>query len=90
VQCFRQSQAPLLLIVPPEGTRSAVRQWKTGFYYIALGAQVPVVMAYMDHGTRSCGASRLLHPSGDIDVDMATVRSYSAPFRGWARREPQD
>ena len=90
VQCFRQSDAPLLLIVPPEGTRSAVRHWKTGFYYIALGAQVPVVMAYMDHGTRLCGASRVLHPSGDIDADMATVRRFYAPFRGRSRREPRD
>ncbi len=86
VQCFRQSQTPLLLIVPPEGTRSAVRQWKTGFYYIALGAGVPVIMAYMDHGTRQCGASHVLQPSGDIEADMATIRNFYAPFRGWSRR----
>lgn len=82
VQCFRQSKAPLLLIVPPEGTRSAVSQWKTGFYYIALGAEVPVVLAYMDHNTRRCGAGRLFFPTGDIASDMAEIRAFYAPFKG--------
>ncbi|OGB85837.1 MAG: glycerol acyltransferase, partial [Burkholderiales bacterium RIFCSPLOWO2_12_FULL_67_210] len=45
---IRAADGPLQLIVPPEGTRSKTRYWKTGFYYIALGAQVPIVMAYMD------------------------------------------
>jgi 1-acyl-sn-glycerol-3-phosphate acyltransferase len=86
VQCFVESPKPLLLIVPPEGTRSAVREWKTGFYYIALGARVPVIMAYMDHATRSCGASRIFNPTGDIAADIAAIRSYYAPFKGWAHR----
>jgi 1-acyl-sn-glycerol-3-phosphate acyltransferase len=86
VQCFRESSRSLLLIVPPEGTRSAVREWKTGFYYIAVGAGVPVVMAYMDHSTRLCGASRLFNPTGDVDKDIAAIRAYYAPFKGWAQR----
>ena len=40
-----QATGPLQLIVPPEGTRSGTRYWKTGFYYIATGARVPIVMA---------------------------------------------
>lgn len=86
VQCFRESSKPLLLIVPPEGTRSAVREWKTGFYYIALGAQVPVVMAYMDHSLRLCGASKVFIPTGDAEADIASIRAYYAPLRGWAQR----
>lgn len=89
VQCFSEAAEPLLLIVPPEGTRSAVTQWKTGFYYIALGARVPVVMAYMDHSNRVCGASRLFHPSGDIAADMIEIRRFYAPFRGWVDRKPR-
>lgn len=86
VQGFRRSDQPLLLIVPPEGTRSAVREWKTGFYYIALGARVPVVMAYMDHAMRRFGASQVFIPTGDVDTDIAAIRAYYAPFRGWAHR----
>lgn len=86
VQCFADRQQPLLLLVPPEGTRSAVKQWKTGFYYIALGAQVPVVMAYMDYASRICGVGQQFRPTGDVESDMTAIRSYYAPFRGWTRR----
>lgn len=86
IQCFADQRPPLLLVVPPEGTRKAVAQWKTGFYYIALGAEVPVVMAYMDHATRTCGVHRLFRPTGDIESDMIDIRAYYAPFRGWSRR----
>ena len=44
-QAITQAEGPLQLIVPPEGTRSGTRYWKTGFYYIAAGAGVPIVMA---------------------------------------------
>lgn len=87
VQCFRETPGPLLLIVPPEGTRSAVENWKTGFYYIALGAKVPVVMAYMDHGARRCGAGALFFPTGMIETDMPEIRAYYASFVGWAHRK---
>ena len=87
VRCFAIREQPLLLLVPPEGTRSQVRQWKTGFYYIALGAGVPVLMAYMDHSTRICGVRKLFHPGGDIEADMVAIRAYYSPFRGWARRD---
>lgn len=89
IACFRETSGSLLLIVPPEGTRSAVEQWKTGFYYIALGAKVPVVMAYMDHVTRCCGAAQLFFPTGSIETDMPEIRAYYAPFQGWAARKRQ-
>jgi 1-acyl-sn-glycerol-3-phosphate acyltransferase len=86
VRCFADQRAPLLLLVPPEGTRKEVERWKTGFYFIALGAEVPVVMAYMDHATRTCGVNRLFHPTGNLESDMTDIRAYYAPFKGWARR----
>ena len=86
VRCFSETRPPLLLLVPPEGTRKEVERWKTGFYYIALGAEVPVVMAYMDHATRLCGVNRIFRPTGDLESDMTAIRAYYAPFRGWAKR----
>jgi 1-acyl-sn-glycerol-3-phosphate acyltransferase len=70
------------LVVPPEGTRSKTRYWKTGFYYIALGAQVPIVMAYLDYAQKRGGLGPALHPSGDIDKDMATVKAFYASIKG--------
>ena len=77
-----KADGPLQLIVPPEGTRSKVRQWKTGFYYIAVSAQVPIVLAYMDYDKKISGLGAIFQPSGDIDTDMAAIKAFYAPFRG--------
>jgi 1-acyl-sn-glycerol-3-phosphate acyltransferase len=82
VECFRAAGEPFFLVVPPEGTRSKVREWKTGFYYIAHGAGVPIVMAYMDHGCREASVAALFQPSGDIESDMKRIRAFYAPFKG--------
>jgi 1-acyl-sn-glycerol-3-phosphate acyltransferase len=44
VDATRATDGPVQLIVPPEGTRDKTRYWKTGFYYVAVGAQVPIVI----------------------------------------------
>jgi 1-acyl-sn-glycerol-3-phosphate acyltransferase len=81
-QAIRDSQQPLQLIVPPEGTRAKTRHWKTGFYYIALSAQVPIVMAYMDYSTKRSGLGPVFEPTGDVEADMASIKAFYAPFRG--------
>jgi 1-acyl-sn-glycerol-3-phosphate acyltransferase len=70
------------LVVPPEGTRSKARYWKTGFYYIAQSAQVPIVMAYLDFAEKRGGLGPALQPSGDIEKDMAIVKAFYAPIKG--------
>ena len=69
-EAIRVATQALQLVVPPEGTRSKSRYWKTGFYYIALEARVPIVMAYMDYERKLSGLGPTLYPSGDIDADM--------------------
>ncbi len=82
IAAIQQAPGPMQLIVPPEGTRAKVRYWKTGFYYIALGAQVPIVMAYMDYEKKIAGLGPVFQPSGDIDADMAAIKAFYAPFKG--------
>ncbi len=81
-KAIREADGPLQLIVPPEGTRSKTRYWKTGFYYIAREAQVPVVMAYMDYERKLSGLGPLFEPTGDVEADMATIKAFYAPFKG--------
>ena len=81
-QALRQADGCVHLVVPPEGTRSKTRYWKTGFYYIALQAQVPIVMAYMDYSRKISGLGPLFYPSGDIDKDMVAIQAFYAPFKG--------
>jgi 1-acyl-sn-glycerol-3-phosphate acyltransferase len=81
-QAISDAGEPLQLIVPPEGTRSKTRHWKTGFYYIAQSAQVPIVMAYMDYHTKRSGLGPLFEPTGDADADMASIKAFYRPFKG--------
>lgn len=82
VLAIRAADGPVQLIVPPEGTRNKTRYWKTGFYYIALDAQVPIVMAYMDYKKKISGLGPVFPPSGDIEADMVAIKAFYAPFSG--------
>ena len=82
VEAIKAATGPLQLIVPPEGSRSKVRYWKTGFYHIAVGAQVPIVLAYMDYRRKVSGLGPVFQPTGDIEADMAAIKAFYAPFQG--------
>ncbi|MCD6667145.1 MAG: lysophospholipid acyltransferase family protein [Hydrogenophaga sp.] len=81
-QAIRDADGPLQLIVPPEGTRSKTRYWKTGFYHIARTADVPIIMAYMDYAAKRSGLGPLFEPTGDIEADMNAIKAFYAPFKG--------
>lgn len=82
VDAIKSSTGPLQLVVPPEGTRSKVRYWKSGFYYIAVGAQVPIVMSYLDYQQKLTGIGPVFMPSGDLEADMVAIKAFYAPFKG--------
>ena len=82
VAAIQAADGPLQLIVPPEGTRSKTRYWKTGFYHIAVGAQVPIVMAYMDYHDKRSGLGPVFEPTGDVQADLAAIKAFYAPFKG--------
>lgn len=81
-QAIRDADGPLQLVVPPEGTRGKTRQWKTGFYHIAITAQVPIVLAYMDYQRKVSGLGSVFQPSGDVEADMEAIKAFYAPIKG--------
>jgi 1-acyl-sn-glycerol-3-phosphate acyltransferase len=81
-QALKDSTRPMQLVVPPEGTRSKVRYWKSGFYHIAQAANVPIILSYLDFGTKSLGLGPVLIPSGDLEADMVKIKAFYAPIRG--------
>jgi 1-acyl-sn-glycerol-3-phosphate acyltransferase len=87
-EAIRAADFSLQLIVPPQGTRSETRQWKTGFYYIAQAAQVPIVLAYMDYANKRSGLGPMFVPTGDLAADMATIQAFYAPFKGKNAAQP--
>ena len=82
VAAIKAADGPLQLAVPPEGTRSKTRVWKTGFYYIVAGAGVPIVLAYMDYTRKRSGLGPVFVPTGDIERDMQEIKAFYAPFIG--------
>ncbi len=70
-----QSADAFLLGVAPEGTRRLTEGWKTGFYWIAVEAKVPIACAFVDYKTKSGGfLPDVIHPTGDIDKDFELFR----------------
>lgn len=74
-----------MLTVAPEGTRGAVRQWRTGFYHIALGAGVPLVCGMMDYATKTGGLGPAIMPTGDYKADMVKIAEF---YRSATPRNP--
>ncbi|MBI3285834.1 MAG: lysophospholipid acyltransferase family protein [Burkholderiales bacterium] len=85
VDAFNASQR-LTVIVPPEGTRGKVTHWKTGFYYIAQGAGVPIALGYLDFKRKAGGIGKMFQLSGDIAADMADIRQF---YSGISGKNPQ-
>ncbi|MGZ3420954.1 MAG: lysophospholipid acyltransferase family protein [Polyangiales bacterium] len=68
----------LALAIPPEGTRGRVDHWKSGFYRIALGANVPVVPGYLDFARKRAGLGPAITMTGNVKVDMDRIRAFYA------------
>jgi 1-acyl-sn-glycerol-3-phosphate acyltransferase len=81
VQRFAERER-LALVIPPEGTRSKVTKWKTGFYYIALGAGVPILLGFADFARKQVGSGPLITPTGDIEADLAGIRAFYSGIVG--------
>lgn len=72
----------LLLLITPEGTRSRVEKWKTGFYYVALKAKVPIALGFIDYSKKECGIDKLIYPTGDYKADMKLIVDFYKHIRG--------
>ena len=72
----------LIFAIAPEGTRSSVGRWKTGFYHMAKGANVPLALAYFDFSKRIGGIGKMLNTTEDIDADMQAIADFYEPVMG--------
>lgn len=84
--CEAMAAADKMIIgLAPEGTRKPVDRWKSGFYRIAVGAGVPIVIGVIDFGNRELRADAVFEPTGDADADMAAIREH---YRGVKGKRP--
>ncbi|WP_245730804.1 1-acyl-sn-glycerol-3-phosphate acyltransferase [Pseudohongiella acticola] len=72
----------LVVLVPPEGTRKKVQEWKTGFYHIANNADVPILMGYLDVSRKEAGLADFFYPTGDVDTDIKHIRAFYTNKKG--------
>jgi 1-acyl-sn-glycerol-3-phosphate acyltransferase len=77
-----KTQDKFALVIAPSGTRKKRDCWKSGFYWIANTAQVPIVCGYADYHKKVAGLGLSFMPSGDIKKDMDKVRSFYQDIRG--------
>ena len=66
----------IILTLAPEGTRSKTDCWKTGFYYIALKADIPICFGYIDYQNRTVGFAEKIMPTGDIEKDFSLIKLF--------------
>ncbi|MFO0629757.1 MAG: 1-acyl-sn-glycerol-3-phosphate acyltransferase [Polyangiales bacterium] len=68
----------IMLMIAPEGTRGVTSHWKSGFYWIAHTAQVPIVCAFLDYRRKRGGLGPVIHTTGDLKADMGQIRAFYA------------
>ena len=77
---------PLFLGLAPEGTRQYTKDWKSGFYYLAVGAGVPILPVAMDYKTKEIRFMSLVYPTGNIEADLPKIY---AQYQGVVPRHPE-
>ncbi len=84
IQHFQRNEQ-LILTIAPAGTRKRVIRWKSGFYHIACGANVPIVLGFLDYRRKVGGFGPLIYPTGNIAADMEIIRTF---YDGVAGKNP--
>lgn len=81
VEKFKELDS-FIMAITPEGTRSYSPKWKTGFYYVALYAEVPIQMVAIDYSQKQVVFSDQLIPSGQLEEDIEKMKAFFRPFKG--------
>jgi 1-acyl-sn-glycerol-3-phosphate acyltransferase len=81
IEAFKLSDR-MVMVIPPSGTRGRVKRWKSGFYYIALGAEVPISLGYLDYSTKTGSLGPLFTPTGNYEADMIDIKKHYKNFQG--------
>ncbi len=75
-----------VLMIPAEGTRGKVKEWKSGFYHTAVQSGVPIMMGYLDYKFKVAGIENVFYPSGDFEADLPKIKAY---YKGIHAKHPE-
>lgn len=73
IELFQTHKENFVMLITPEGSRSKRDEWKTGFYWVALSAGVPIALGFLDYKKKLAGVGKIIYPSGDIKSDMREI-----------------
>lgn len=72
----------LTIMITPEGTRSYSPNWKKGFYHIAVGANIPISLGFLNYEKKEAGIGPLIYPTGDYEADLEVIQSFYRKIPG--------
>jgi 1-acyl-sn-glycerol-3-phosphate acyltransferase len=72
----------ILVIIPPEGTRAQAGRWKSGFYWVAVKSEIPIILGFLDYRRKCGGLGEVLSPSGDIEFDFEKISAFYSNIEG--------
>ncbi len=78
---FEENES-MYLVFSPEGTRSYNPNWKKGFYHIAVRANVPIYICYVDYEKKIGGFHSLYYPTGDVNADILYIKNILKQYKG--------
>ena len=81
-----KSKKEFRLALAPEGTRRKVETWKSGYYYIALAANVPIITVGFDYPSKTLHIGEAFYPTGDITVDEPKLKAF---YKGMIGKVPE-
>lgn len=79
---LRAETKRICLAIAPEGSRHKRQGWRSGFYYIAKQAQIPIALGYLDYGKRRMGVGPIISDLTDLESTMATIRQFYKDITG--------
>ncbi|MBJ6119972.1 1-acyl-sn-glycerol-3-phosphate acyltransferase [Pontibacter sp. BT310] len=82
IRIFNETPGDMCVMVTPEGTRKYQPRWRRGFYYVAEGAGVPIVLGYLDYAKKEAGIGPTIYPTGDIEADLEKIMAFYRTKQG--------
>jgi 1-acyl-sn-glycerol-3-phosphate acyltransferase len=71
-----KKEKKIVMVITPEGSRGKRKQWKTGFYHVAVKANVPIALGYLDFDVKEGIIEKIIYPTGDMDKDMREIMDF--------------
>lgn len=76
IRIIKDTPGDMCVLVTPEGTRKYQPRWRKGFYYVALGANVPIVLGYLDYARKEAGIGPTFYPTGNLEADIEEIMAF--------------